>query len=192
MVRFSKEVRHLSWFDLVKNQKTFQSLGIGEIDLESSVDEEEDSCLKRVHRIVERLGVIEKELVARTGFIKHEGRTFYRNKLDYEHGYMPKDTPNLLRNPYIRFDMYSIDNLDEEAACELLESIDEFKQKRMGGIPYFKPIYYVMDGDEVGRYWAQAESKEHGRYGEISIRLRRLSPEIVKEFSEKITRAFDV
>ena len=109
------------WKNILKNQKTFQSLGIGEIDLDSAVDEP-PKCIPKLKKILDNMERVETELANKFGeYIQQSKTRPVRNHPKFHSmGYNGKLGKSDFRLAYIRRrDVY----VSEEEACEILEVI---------------------------------------------------------------------
>ena len=103
----------MSWEDILKNQKTFQSLGIGEIDLESSVEQEDDDCVRRLRKMYDNLVKFREEVSDFfTLYASNDslGTTYFRDSAGEK---------------IIAFNLHWEKNPSNALACEVLEAFDE-------------------------------------------------------------------
>jgi len=106
-----------NWKIVLKNQKTFQSLGIGEIDLESSVESEERRCKPIVLRHIERIKQLEKDYIEKFG--KHFIDTFNGVRTPFTNNIY-----TLSQSPYASINfMIRSEDFGEDIACDFLENL---------------------------------------------------------------------
>lgn len=114
----------MKWEDILKNQKTFQGLALGELS-EDSMLEEDDDCVRRLRKIYDNLTKFKENLsgfyssrtdaIGTTYFKDSQGRRIIAMKLRWE------------------------SNPSNALACEVLEKFDKVE---VGG-EYNSMIYYV-------------------------------------------------
>ena len=122
----------MNWRSILKNQKTFQSLGVGEIDLESAVDEE--NCMDRLRRIRKTLEGISFPNFYNARFARHKKNLIHKDAKkkqphlsieDLMDGVYDKG-PNAEQPKYPSFEIDTrLDPIPESVACKAVELIDE-------------------------------------------------------------------
>ena len=115
------------WREVLKNQKTFQSLGIGEIDLDSAVEEDE-RCIPKLMKVIKRIEQNHEKILSDTALYKKKDKFASGSiQVHFSTEEFEEVNPYLSASHiYVNPDIEKL--LTEDFACDVIDYLGESKK----------------------------------------------------------------